>query len=332
MLIICPTCASEYTLDAEKIGEAGRRVRCIQCQTIWVAQRPSENTAESDWSFPDPAPEPAVDQFAFVPVPDAASVTDAAWAEAAQDEPDVAAALANQVHQPDEADSEADLEAVAAAADNSTAITVAQPVPAKSRKSKASTGPLSDNKGRWFMRPLKALASPAAISVLGLSIIGFGIMQRNAVVRAAPALGPVFEMVGLPANIRGLSFQNVTSETVTTGPDRFLVIEGVIAGTRKDRVPVPQIELVVRDASAKSLYTWAVEPPRSSLIPGDTMRFRARLASPPENGHDVMVRFVSTPAPDKGGPKPGEKSASDKTTADKTASPRTALMQSAQKP
>ncbi len=332
MLIICPTCASEYTLDPEKIGASGRRVRCIQCQTIWLAQPPpvnaQDNAKDIDWSEPAPVSRPDADQFAFVPVPDAASITDAAWADAARDEPDVAAALANEVHEPDNSgeavpnpDAHADIAVVASA-----------PVAIKSRKRKPGGDERPEGRSSWFMRPLSALVSPAAITVLGLGIIGFGIVQRNAVVKMAPALGPVFEMAGLPANIRGLIFQNVTSETVTTGADRFLVIEGTIAGARNDRVPVPQIELVVRDASAKPVYTWTVEPPRPSLIPGDTMRFRARLASPPENGHDVMVRFASAPAPDKPGTKTGEKAASgEKSALDKTASSKTA-MHSAPKP
>jgi predicted Zn finger-like uncharacterized protein len=33
MLIVCPSCASRYELDAAKLGAAGRKVRCASCQT-----------------------------------------------------------------------------------------------------------------------------------------------------------------------------------------------------------------------------------------------------------------------------------------------------------
>ncbi|KMO11598.1 zinc-ribbon domain-containing protein [Methylobacterium platani] len=46
MLIVCPACASEYTLDAAKIGPAGRTVRCAACREPWfVAAPPPEPEA-----------------------------------------------------------------------------------------------------------------------------------------------------------------------------------------------------------------------------------------------------------------------------------------------
>ncbi|AWN48325.1 hypothetical protein DK419_19860 [Methylobacterium terrae] len=41
MLIVCPACASEYTLDADKIGPAGRTVRCAACREPWFVSAPA---------------------------------------------------------------------------------------------------------------------------------------------------------------------------------------------------------------------------------------------------------------------------------------------------
>ena len=35
MLIVCPSCASQYELDAAKLGPEGRKVRCAGCKTAW---------------------------------------------------------------------------------------------------------------------------------------------------------------------------------------------------------------------------------------------------------------------------------------------------------
>ncbi len=35
MLIVCPTCASEFTLEPERIGPTGRVVRCAKCRGAW---------------------------------------------------------------------------------------------------------------------------------------------------------------------------------------------------------------------------------------------------------------------------------------------------------
>jgi predicted Zn finger-like uncharacterized protein len=35
MLIVCPSCASEYTIDPDKLGADGRTVRCAICRDTW---------------------------------------------------------------------------------------------------------------------------------------------------------------------------------------------------------------------------------------------------------------------------------------------------------
>src|SRR5215217_4646328 len=48
MLIVCPSCASEYTIDPAKLGADGRTLRCAICRDTWFvtpdgqpAQRPT---------------------------------------------------------------------------------------------------------------------------------------------------------------------------------------------------------------------------------------------------------------------------------------------------
>ncbi|TNC11275.1 DUF3426 domain-containing protein [Methylobacterium terricola] len=45
MLIVCPACASEYTLDPDKIGSAGRTVRCAACREPWFVSAPAAEPA-----------------------------------------------------------------------------------------------------------------------------------------------------------------------------------------------------------------------------------------------------------------------------------------------
>lgn len=45
MLIVCPACASEYTLDPDKIGSAGRTVRCATCRESWFVSAPAADPA-----------------------------------------------------------------------------------------------------------------------------------------------------------------------------------------------------------------------------------------------------------------------------------------------
>jgi predicted Zn finger-like uncharacterized protein len=42
MLIVCPSCASEYTIDPGQIGAQGRKVRCAACRTPWFVEPSAE--------------------------------------------------------------------------------------------------------------------------------------------------------------------------------------------------------------------------------------------------------------------------------------------------
>src|SRR5215212_10220149 len=46
MLIVCPSCASEYTIDPATLGADGRTVRCAVCRDTWFAapERPVPGT------------------------------------------------------------------------------------------------------------------------------------------------------------------------------------------------------------------------------------------------------------------------------------------------
>lgn len=65
MLIVCPSCASTYSLTPEQLG-AGRRLRCAACRHEWFATPPQDNAGDASLFPPlshdaDPrvAPQPA---------------------------------------------------------------------------------------------------------------------------------------------------------------------------------------------------------------------------------------------------------------------------------
>ena len=134
---------------------------------------------------------------------------------------------------------------------------------------------------------------PAAATLAGLVLLGVVIWQRDAAVRAAPQLAGLFETIGMPVNVRGLSLSAIESGLIEDGQHRFLVVEGDVTNVTKSKAAVPLIEVAVRDAGGTTLYTWTTEPPRANLEPAELIRFRARLASPPEQGQSVRVRFSS---------------------------------------
>lgn len=255
MLIVCPSCASQYELDAAKLGPEGRKVRCATCKASWH-----------------------VEPTAF-PTPPSEAETQALLAE----ELEHAAAI------------DAEITALAAeagrtgAAEEMPAVEAPPPAP-KKRRGKSSAKP-SKTTGALLSRSRAGL--PAAVALAGVALLAAVTWQREAAVRAAPQLAGLFETIGLPVNVRGLSLSSVESGVVSDGESRFLIVEGDVTNITKSKAPVPLIEVAVKDAGGTTLYTWTTEPPRGSLEPAELIRFRARLASPPEQGQSVRVRFTS---------------------------------------
>ncbi|MFJ5368210.1 MJ0042-type zinc finger domain-containing protein [Bosea sp. CER48] len=257
MLIVCPTCASQYELDAAKLGPEGRKVRCASCKNAWH-----------------------VDPVATLPEPPSAEETQAELAEELARSAAIAAEISALTAESAEKAAAAEIEAEPAR----------EVAPDAGRRKRGAV------KGR-VSRPASSRGRnarvPAVAALLGLALLGLIVWQRQAVVRAAPQLAGVFEMAGLPVNVRGLTLTAIESGLVDDGANRFLVVEGDVTNVSRSKAPVPLIEVAVRDAAGATLYTWTAEPPRASLEPTELVRFRARLASPPESGRSVRVRFTS---------------------------------------
>jgi hypothetical protein len=57
---------------------------------------------------------------------------------------------------------------------------------------------------------------------------------------------------------------------------------------------VPRLRFAARNAAGQEIYTWTALPSRSILGPGERLDFRSRLASPPADARNVLVRFFNT--------------------------------------
>lgn len=139
---------------------------------------------------------------------------------------------------------------------------------------------------------LAHLKSPLGLGLAGLLLIAAAVMQRQTVVRILPGSAATFSLIGLPVNLKGLEFAEIRSTSLSEGEARFLVVEGGVRSVHPEQVQVPLIEVRLRGEDGRTLYTWTAEPPRKSLNPGEALHFRTRLATPPEAGRSVEVRFT----------------------------------------
>ena len=116
---------------------------------------------------------------------------------------------------------------------------------------------------------------------------------RVAVVRALPQTASLYEAVGMPVNVRGLSFGDIDTAVDLEEGAPVLVVRGTVNNLTQRTVEVPSLRFALQNGQAREIYTWSAPPTDRSLAPGTTTQFRSRLASPPLEGKVVQVRFVT---------------------------------------
>ena len=116
---------------------------------------------------------------------------------------------------------------------------------------------------------------------------------RDRVVGMVPDLAGLYAAVGLPVNLRGLEFRDLTTTETMENGIPLLVVSGTIQNISGDRADVPRVRLAVRGTGGHEIYVWTAMPSRSELAAGEALPFWAQLASPPAEGREVAVRFLS---------------------------------------
>jgi predicted Zn finger-like uncharacterized protein len=131
----------------------------------------------------------------------------------------------------------------------------------------------------------------AALLMLG-SAMGV-IAARAAVVRAAPDTARIFAAIGLPVNLRGLALDNVHTNIFDSGDRKVLIVEGAVVNLRDASVDTPSMRIALRGSDKREIYVWTAPAPKAQLGPNERITFRSRLAAPPEDVSDVLVRFAA---------------------------------------
>ena len=269
MLIVCPSCTTAYRIELSTLGAAGRTVRCARCRATWFAS--VAELAPATVGLPmvqeTSPPQPAHDEHGEGDqAPHETGDIDATPADAASVTIDNAPPLVPALAQEAATATGPDIESVAARR--------ARQAGTKRRRS-----------GRWPGLPTIILVLAGAIAAL--------LNWRATVVRYVPQTASLFSAVGLPVNLRGLSFADVKTSVEASDGVSVLVVEGTIANLTRQPLEVPRLRFAVRNAGGYEVYAWTALPAEPMLAPGDRAPFRSRLASPPADAQDIIVRFFN---------------------------------------
>ncbi len=300
MLIVCPTCATSYDVELASLQPNGRQVRCVRCRTIWRAapSHADKLLAAAEAIGPEPpaahagafAEEPALQSAderdadgVIWATPDELPAAEPAGAEMVADEPGAAVEVeAPSIAPVDLDDGQPPIEADHAAEADAEPLEDIETYAARQQKRRFG-------RPSWHW-PLSNLQSAIlALIIADAVLVGW----RDDVVRILPQTASFYSTLGLPVNLRGLALDAVTTTTELHEGVPILVVEGSVVNNTRKIVDVPRLKFVVRNAANEEVYSWTAVAPRATLPPGDTVAFRSRLASPPTDGRDVLVRFVT---------------------------------------
>ena len=274
MRIVCPTCATAYEVAAAALG-SGRNVRCASCKNTWFATAEPVLEAVAVVAPAGPTEAAPANDIAAAPQDDVLPTT-----PPAPDNPFAVADAPPLVPQdpPDAADSTAKFDP--GMPDQAETATAKRPQPTR-----------ADHKDRPGL--LRRLFSLPMLIVMMLAILLSALNWRAAVVRHFPQTASLYATIGLPVNLRGLVFDGVKSRNDTEDGTSVLVIEGTIVNLTTKTLEVPRLRFALRNASGHEVYAWTAQAGKSTIGSGNGLPFRARLASPPADGRDVIVRFLT---------------------------------------
>jgi predicted Zn finger-like uncharacterized protein len=274
MLIVCPKCDTTYRVDRAALGPDGRRVRCTRCMTTWQASADDVQAIAAATAPTEPAVEAteatthAADWSTLAPAPSA--VTPVVIAQA----PSLVPAIDEDAGKPDAAapiiePHGEDIETIAA------------------RRERRLPKTRKIWRVRWRVPRLSTVVVGLAACLAAL------IVGRTAVVQTFPQTASLFAAMHLPVNLRGLDFTDVKSSEEFDQGVRVLVVDGKIVNLTNRIMDVPRLRIAVRNAAGHEVYAWNALAQSPILGPRDSLPFRTRLASPPSDAKEVVVRFFT---------------------------------------
>lgn len=321
MLIVCPNCATSYDVDAVTLLPGGRRVRCVRCRTVWQAELPHKDKLIA-------AAEALAPHAAEVSVVAGAGQGDPPSPDV--EEPRLEANLAADLDQTAAASAAAqsgsdvlDEPPLSASPDSADDFAVAEDAPVEvespptaptepegdSLPIATDTGPepptddvpedIESVAARRFQRPIRSVRLQWPLSRLQSAILALIVLNaivvdwRGDFVRAMPQTASFYAWLGLPVNVRGLDFASLTTATEQHDGVPILVVRGNIVNITDKTENVPHLRIAVRNAARQEIYSWSAVPAQRVVAAGQAIAFQTRLASPPPDSHDVLVRFVN---------------------------------------
>lgn len=302
MIITCPECATEFKTPDSVFVNGPRKLRCAKCAHVWmqnpddvitVSAGPADETDDSDgWAAADGA-DATSDELDFDnpqaesadEKPDDADAGDGGDFELSSDAGD--GAEADQSDAPDVMGDEDDKPKT----EDEDSEGEEDEQPLHDIESEAADGLDSPDKKSGFKTHIRSWGAGLA-AVLALIMAGGGAyMYRAAVTQWLPQTAPLYAMLGAPVNLTGFEFNEVGVGRSFDNGFPVLSVKGKLVNVSDRPRSIPDIKLVLRAGDKQEVYHWTIKVKRAPLKPNEIVQFSTRLASPPSEAEDIVIRF-----------------------------------------
>jgi predicted Zn finger-like uncharacterized protein len=317
MLIVCPSCATTYDVAPAILQHSGRQVRCVRCRVVWcVEMTQAEELLAAAAALAPQHGMPEALEGASAEAGAVASAASAGFSGASQwadVSPDADWESPGQPGGEGDSDQASPLDAdpkpghpVEVEAPSIAPVDLdagRPPVDIDAGQGNAPDSDLPEDietaAARRYPHGVNGprqgwLLSRWQIAILVLIVVdAILIGWRRDFVRALPQTASFYAALGMPVNLRGLSFAEVVTSMEANDGVPILVVHGDIVNDTGGVVEVPRLKFIVRNSAKQEIYAWTAVPAQAQLTAYQAESFTARLASPPPESSDVLVRFLN---------------------------------------
>ena len=270
MIIACPACATRYVVPDSAIGIDGRTVRCAKCKHSWFQDGPDVErlvSAENVTTAPPPPVPPAASAPSETPKVPASepdpqarpgfTYDDTAAEPAKRDGPDFDEAAPPYGEVQDEL----------------------APPPVTTEPE----GPSRFDHAPPFRprRNLNRLWTWAAAIFAAIALATIAAVNTVGLPDWVPVSRPLFG-VGQPDLELAFPVEEQERRTLPNGTE-FFGARIVVTNTARETRPIPPILIVLRDQRERQVYSWVVQPPQSSLAPGEDLTINEAVTDVPKS-------------------------------------------------